>query len=94
MKNKRLIYIFAAIAGLLSVPLIAMQFTDEVVWAGGDFFMMAILLTVTGLLAELVIRKIKTKRNRLIGVAIVLFLFFLVYAEMAVGIFGTPVAGN
>ena len=94
MKNKRFIYMFAGILALLSIPLIAMQFTDEVAWAGGDFLIMALLLTVTGLAAEWAIRNVKAKKNRLITVSLVMFLFGLVYAEMAVGIFGTPIAGH
>ena len=85
---------FAGILALLSIPLIAMQFTSEVAWTGGDFLIMTLLLTVTGLAAELAIRNVKTKRNRFIAVGLVLFLFGLVYAEMAVGIFGTPIAGH
>lgn len=94
MKNKRLFYIFSAILGLLTIPLIAMQFTDEVVWTGGDFFIMGLLLTGTGLLTELALRKIKTKRTKLIAICIVLVVFFLAFAELAVGIIGTPFAGN
>jgi len=94
MKNKRFIYMFAGILALLSIPLIAMQFTSEVAWTGGDFLIMTLLLTVTGLAVELAIRNVETKRNRLIAVGLVLFLFGLVYAEMAVGIFGTPIAGH
>jgi len=85
---------FAGILALLSIPLIAMQFTDEVAWAGGDFLIMALLLTVTGFPAEWAIRNVKAKKNRLITVSLVMFLFGLVYAEMAVGIFGTPIAGH
>jgi len=85
---------FAGILALLSIPLIAMQFTSEVAWTGGDFLIMTLLLTVTGLAVELAIRNVETKRNRLIAVGLVLFLFGLVYAEMAVGIFGTPIAGH
>jgi hypothetical protein len=55
---------------------------------------MGILLLSTGLICELVLRKVKGVRNRIIFCAIVLFLFFLTWAELAVGIFGTPFAGS
>jgi hypothetical protein len=94
MKNKRLILILATVVVLLSVPLIAMQFTNEVNWDSTDFIIMGGLLTATGLLCELVIRKAKSLTQRLMICGLILFLFFLVWAELAVGIFGTPFAGS
>jgi hypothetical protein len=55
---------------------------------------MGILLLVTGLLCELVLRRVKSLTNRIIICGIVLFTLFLVWAELAVGIFGTPFAGS
>jgi len=94
MKNKRLIIILATVAVLLSVPLIAMQFTDEVKWGGLDFAIMGALLLGTGLLCELVLRKVKSTGGRLALCAGILFAFLLIWAELAVGIFGTPFAGS
>lgn len=94
MKNKRLISILSAIAILLLIPFIAMQFTDEVNWTGFDFVVMGSLLTGTGLLCELIMRKVKTVKNRLLLCGMALFVFFLIWAELAVGIFGTPFAGS
>lgn len=93
-KNKRLIGILIVIAFLLLLPLIAMQFTSEVVWTSSDFVIMGILLLVTGLAVELVLRKVPTTSSRIVIVGVVLFLFFLIWAELAVGIFGTPFAGS
>ncbi|MES2514665.1 MAG: hypothetical protein V4580_11000 [Bacteroidota bacterium] len=94
MKNKRLIIILSTIAALLFVPLIAMQFTHEVNWTASDFGIMGILLLSTGLLCELILRLVSTKRNRVILCALILVLFLLTYVEMAVGLFGTPFAGS
>jgi len=94
MQNKRLIIILLISASLLLIPLIAMQFTDEVNWTLFDFIIAGVLLMGTGLLIELVIRKIKQIRYRIaIIVAIVIF-FLLIWAELAVGIFGTPLSGQ
>lgn len=92
--NIRLAVIFTIIAILLSVPLIAMQFTQEVDWSLFDFMVMTVLLSGLGLLIELVLRKVKTLRNRLALCALVLLSGFLIWAELAVGIFGTPLAGS
>ena len=93
-KNKRLTGIILAVFILLSIPLIAMQFTNEVDWDSRDFFIMGILLLGTGLLCELVIRNIKKLEYRILACGVVLLAFFLVWAELAVGIFGTPFAGS
>lgn len=93
-QNKRATLIFMAAPILLLVPLIAMQFTTEVRWNFFDFLVMGVLLLATGLLCEIVLRKIKTTKNRIIACGVVLFVFFLVWAELAVGIFGTPIAGS
>ena len=94
MKNKRLIIILATVGVLLAVPLIAMQFTNAVSWSGFDFLVMGTLLLVTGLGIELVLRTITRKTIRIAVCLVIAFAFVLVWAELAVGIFGTPLAGS
>ncbi len=94
MKNKRLIIILLSSAILLLIPLVAMQFTNEVDWNIADFIIMGVLLIGTGLLCELVLRKVRSIKHRIIICGAVLFTFFLIWAELAVGIFGTPFAGS
>jgi hypothetical protein len=83
-----------AIALLLLIPLIAMQFTDEVNWSPFDFVLMGVLLIGTGLVGEWALRKVKNLTYRVAAIGAILFAFFLIWAELAVGIFGTPFAGN
>ena len=64
-RNKRLIGIVVTVTLLLLIPLIAMQLTDEVNWSSLDFVIAGVLLLSTGLLCELVIRKIKNARYRI-----------------------------
>lgn len=94
IKSKRLILIFGVILFLLLIPLIAMQFSDEVNWTITDFFVMGILLSGIGLLIELPLRTVKAKKYRIIISGLLIVLFLLVWAELAVGIFGTPFAGT
>ncbi|MBK0402539.1 hypothetical protein I5M27_06050 [Adhaeribacter sp. BT258] len=94
MLNKRISAILITVALILSIPLIAMQFTDEVDWSPGDFIIMGILLTGTGLLCELAFRKIQNPVNRFILILSILAALFLIWAELAVGIFGSPFAGS
>jgi bacteriorhodopsin len=79
---------------LLSIPLIAMQFTDEVNWTIMDFIVAGILLFGTGLMCELVLRKVKNIKYRIGICAVILAALFLIWAELAVGIFGSPFAGS
>lgn len=94
MRNKRLIVIMLTVAGLLLIPLIAMRFTKEVNWTLPDFVAAGILLSGTGLLCELVMRKVINIKYRIAICAALLAALLLVWLELAVGIFGTPLAGE
>ncbi len=93
-QNKRFIGIVLTVVILLLIPLIAMQFTDEVNWTIFDFFVAAILLLGTGLMFELAIRKINKIKFRIAACVVLLVALLLIWAELAVGIFGTPFSGN
>jgi hypothetical protein len=86
-ENKRLLLIILIIGIILLIPLIAMQFTDEVKWTTLDFGAAAALLLSTGLLCELVLRKVKQLKYRVALCAAILLVCFLVWLELAVGIF-------
>jgi len=77
---------------LLLIPLIAMQFTDEVNWTLVDFLVAGALLLGTGIMCELVIRKINKIKYRIAGCVALLIALMLIWAELAVGIFGTPLS--
>ena len=94
MQNKRLIGIVLTVVFLLLIPLIAMQFSPEVDWKLFDFIVMGGLLLGTGLLCELVLRKVKKTEHRILICGAILVALFLIWAELAVGIFGTPFAGS
>lgn len=94
IQNKRLIVIVCAVTLLLLIPLIAMQFTAEVNWTLPDFVVAGALLLGTGLMCELVMRKVKKIRHRIAICAVLLIALLLIWLELAVGIFGTPFAGQ
>ena len=93
-QNKRLFGIVLAVVFILMIPLTAMQFTNEVDWDITDFTIAGVLLLGTGLTCELVLRKVKRTVHRLILCGVILLICFLIWAELAVGIFGTPFAGS
>jgi peptidoglycan/LPS O-acetylase OafA/YrhL len=94
VKNKRLIWILLTVVVLLLVPLIAMQFTNEVNWSVFDFIAASVLLFGTGLLCEFVMRKVKKIEYRIAICEVLLILLFLIWLELAVGIFGTAIGGQ
>lgn len=92
--GKSILTVFVVTGMLLLIPLVAMQFTAEVDWDETDFFVMGILLSTIGLLYVAGSRMVKTTGQR-VGVGVALFLiFFFTWAELAVGVFGTPWAGS
>ena len=93
-KDKRLIGIITTVFVILSIPLVAMQFTSEVNWKASDFIIMGILLLGTGLIFELVLRKIQKPQHRVLVCGLLVLALFLVWAELAVGVFGSPFAGS
>jgi ABC-type cobalt transport system substrate-binding protein len=93
-KNKRLIVMLLTTAVLLLVPLIAMQITKEVNWTTFDFVAAGVLLFSAGLVCELVLRKVKKNEHRIAICTVILILLLLIWAELAVGVFGTSFSGQ
>lgn len=94
MKTSRILIILLIAGAILLIPFTAMQISSEVNWSGFDFLIMGLLLFGTGLLIDLALRKIPDTKNRIIVSGIILAVFLLIWAELAVGIFGTPLAGS
>ncbi|MDC3195522.1 hypothetical protein OAT76_03875 [Flavobacteriaceae bacterium] len=79
---------------LLFIPLIGMMITDEINWSSFDFIMMGCLLTILGAGIDFVIKYTKDFKNRTLYIGILVLIFLLIWAELSVGIFDTPIAGN
>ena len=84
---RRLLVILIAAGSVLLVPLVAVQFTDEVDWTLSDFVIGAALLLGAGLTVELVLRRVRTKRSRVVLVSAVVAVLLFVWVELAVGVF-------
>ena len=92
--NKRLTINFFVIGALLSMPLIAMQFTNEVSWTLFDFIVAGSLSIATVIGCELVIRNVRKTKYRIALCTTILIILILIWLELAVGIFGTPLSGS
>jgi hypothetical protein len=94
MHNKRLITILLAITFVLLLPAVAMRFTDEVSWTLFDFVVAGGLLLSAGLTFEFFARRARSRRSRVIAGVAILAVLVVVWLELAVGIFGSPLAGS
>ena len=87
--SRRLAAWAALIALVLSVPLIAMQFTTEVRWELSDFIIMGTVLAAIALAYELVARRSLQVVYRLAFAFGILGAFLLFWVNGAVGIIGS-----
>lgn len=94
LKNKRRTIILFITVILLLIPLIAMQFTDEVNWTFFDFVIAGFLLLGFGLICEVLLRKLKKIKYRIAICLALIIIFLLIWADLAIGIFGFPFSGN
>ena len=92
--SKQLLRIVFVTALVLMVPLVAMQFTREVNWTASDFVIMGVMVFGTGLLLQFASNRIRSSKSRLLAIAAIAFVFLFVWAELAVGLVGSPFAGS
>ena len=79
---------------LLLIPFIGMMLTDEINWSVFDFIIMGVFLLLLGIGINAIINKTENKKNRILFIALLIVVFLLIWAELAVGIFGSPLAGS
>ncbi|MGB1405241.1 MAG: hypothetical protein ACPG6F_06165 [Flavobacteriaceae bacterium] len=79
---------------ILLIPLTAMQFSSEVNWSLFDFVIMGFLLLALGFSIRFIRNKKSVLKYPLLMIIAVVVLFFIIWAELAVGIFGSPFAGS
>lgn len=92
--SKNIARIVLATALILLIPLAAMQFNNEVDWSLFDFLIIGMLLLGTGLAYEFLKNKMPTAAHRVVLALILLAILLLMWAELAVGVVGSPFAGD
>lgn len=78
---------------LLSIPLIGGMVSAEVNWSLSDFVIGGLLIFVVSTV-EVMLWRTLPKKRRWPVMLLLLALFVVLWAEMAVGIFGSPIAGS
>lgn len=91
---KRIHYILLAVPILLAIPLTGTMVSESVQWDSFDFLVMGILLLGAGLLLEWILRRVSRTSSRGVWILLLALAFLLLWAELAVGIFGSPLAGS
>ncbi len=80
--------VWGGAAGLLLLPLVAMQFTAEVHWTLSDFVVMGALLALVGGAYELAVRVARSNTYVVAFGIAVATAFFTIWINLAVGIIG------
>jgi hypothetical protein len=78
---------------LLLIPLFGNLFSNQVNWSLFDFIVMGFLLVLTGLSIHFIIKKVTNKKLRIVPIIFVIIIFLMIWAELAIGVFGSPIAG-
>jgi hypothetical protein len=78
---------------LLGIPALAMIWTDQVNWSLLDFCIMGALLLALSVTIRL-IRRSLPNRQKWVYILFVFVLFILLWAELGLGIFDSPIAGD
>ena len=79
---------------LLLFPLVGTLVSNEVNWSFFDFIVMGMLILLVSFRIKQIIKRTNSMDYRIPLIGSILLIFLLVWAELAVGIFGTPFAGN
>ncbi|MAY83301.1 MAG: hypothetical protein CMP59_04130 [Flavobacteriales bacterium] len=94
MRSIRLPFLLISATLILITPLIAMQFSSEVDWGLLDFILAGILLYGTAFTINAILNKVQGRTKQILAIGISLLILLLIWAELAVGVFGTPFAGS
>lgn len=94
--NKRLFSLLLVATVLLLIP-VTLQLTigtgidgQGFNWKLGDFIVIGFLLFSAALLCELVLRKVKITKSRILICGAILLAVLLIWVDLAVGIFNIP----
>lgn len=87
-------FIFAVPALLLSAAFLGNLFVEGWDWSPFDFIIAAVLLFGTAFFVNLVVNSKKEFFSKLMICVGILAALMLIWAELAIGIFGSPFAGS
>jgi hypothetical protein len=78
---------------VLLIPVVGVIFF-ELDWSRFDFLVMALLILSLSILINLILYYLNSSKLKLLSIFFLVILFLLIWAELAVGVFRTPLAGD
>lgn len=93
MKIRKYILLISLLL-LLLIPLVGMQYSNEVKWSLNDFIIMGVILLSFGIILNKIIYHVGAFNKRIILISTLIIFFFFLWAELAVGLFNSPFAGS
>ena len=94
MINSRFKKLLISSTVILTIPILGKLYTDDFQWALPDFIIGAMLLYGTSFLIDVIMRKVQKKSHRIALSGLILLVLLCIWAELAVGLIGTPFAEN
>jgi len=93
--NKSQLVILIIVVLILTIPWLE-QLDGKAAfhWTFFDYCAAFILLSTFGFGIEYLVRKTKSKKGKFLIILVLTLLFMLLWAELAVGIFNSPIAGD
>ncbi len=92
MKRRFILLLLAAF--LWTIPVLAMLVTGEVRWTLLDFAAAGVLLGIAPLSFDAILGRFASPRARIAAVACLVLALAIIWAELAVGVFGSVFAGD
>jgi len=87
-------HLFILLNCFILIPIFGSILTNEVHWTFYDYALALILLNGMGFSFYLISRYVTMSIHKYLLFSVILFLFFLIWAELAIGIFDSIFAGS
>ena len=92
--RKKISIIGLVVISIIGVLFVSMFFTTEMKWDLADFVLASILLFGTGVAGVFIWEWVKISRWRIFLLVLLALLVVFIWAELAVGLVGSPFAGS
>jgi hypothetical protein len=92
--RKKISIVGLVVMTIIGLLFVSTFFTTEMKWDLTDFVMAGILFFSTGVAGIFIWEWVKISRWRIFMLVLLAFFFVFIWAELAVGLVGSPFAGN
>ena len=94
MNTKKLMPRLFLVWSLLLIPFLGSYFSAEVLWSTMDYVAAALLLSGVAFALTWIQGLQLSKKTKSLCIVIFVLFFLVLWAELAVGLFGSPIAGS